>query len=61
MKTLLLFFSLIVISCGPSCEDLGGRLEYTHTILIPTKVGSVTMMQQHPQYQCVMPGEGETD
>ena len=54
------FFLLLVfviasslIACEPSCEEQGGRRVYSGTIFIPQKIGSVTMMQQYPQYKCV--------
>jgi hypothetical protein len=56
MKFLVALFMLVsLVGCGPSCEEQGGVMVYTGTILMPMKMGSVTIMQQYPQYACRMP------
>ena len=51
----LIVLGVVLIGCdmGPSCEERGGKLKYTTTILIYQP--SLKMMQQFPQYKCVMP------
>lgn len=53
----------IVSGCSkePSaCEKAGGEQVYTHTILIPNRIGNVTVLQQYPQFRCELPSTGET-
>jgi hypothetical protein len=58
-EKVILFFVVLFVSIityinlnTPSCEDKGGELKFTHMLMIPTKIGNTTIMQQHPQYKC---------
>lgn len=51
---LLVLISAVCSGCdtGPSCEELGGRLEFTHMIMVPIHVNKTIIMQNYPQYEC---------
>ena len=55
VKLLIALFVLVSLAgCGPTCEEQGGVLIRTGTIMMPMKVGSVMIFQQYPQYECRM-------
>ena len=45
---------IFIIQNAESCEDKGGESKFTHMLMIPTKIGNTTIMQQIPQYKCVL-------
>lgn len=52
---LIILLTMALSACGPSCEQQGGKLEFTHFIFVPQKIGDVTMLQQYPVYDCKLP------
>ncbi len=36
------------------CMNDGGELVQTHTLLMPVWIGNIVVMQQVPQYECVI-------
>jgi hypothetical protein len=61
LKELLgVIFCLALFGCntGPSCEESGGKLEFSHFIIIYQP--ALKMNQIYPQYKCVMPYKCET-
>ena len=51
---LSILIALLCAGCdtGPSCEEQGGRLEFTHMMMVPMYINKVMIMQQYPQYEC---------
>ena len=45
--------SLLLIGCGPSCEETGGKWVQNGYAYVPQIVGKITIMQMYPNYECV--------
>lgn len=45
---------LVLAGCGPSCEEQGGKYAQDGYFYAPMLVGKLIIMQQHPNYVCVM-------
>ncbi|MEO0437907.1 MAG: hypothetical protein AAF098_13460 [Pseudomonadota bacterium] len=59
MRALIVLLVVCGSGCGPSCEDMGGTLKYSHTTLVPVRINNITTFNQVPQYVCVMPEEAD--
>lgn len=54
-RLLALLCAVLLSACGPSCEELGGKIEFSHFVMIYQP--ALKMMQPIAQYKCVMPEE----
>lgn len=55
LLSLTLCATLTGCDFGPSCEERGGRIQFSHNILIYNS--AIKAMQVYPQYECVMPND----
>lgn len=57
MKRLILLIALAIAAsgCGPSCEERGGELVFSHFYTTYIFVGKMMVPQTHSHYKCVLP------
>ena len=44
---------LVLVGCGPSCEEQGGVQVQNGYFYVPQTIGNITVMQPYPNYVCV--------
>lgn len=57
MKRLILLAALAIVAsgCGPTCEERGGELVFSHYYTVYHYVGAVPIPQRRARYKCVLP------